>query len=221
MAKRLVYVPNLHGNVLVAPFEIEFTWAPGLATSQKQKNIRALHEAAGKRNLPKVLEISTKSENATGVALSAFNLQLVLHSGVKGSVESIFQASKVFEHGGPYLDLLSKGSRAAKTDERLKSSGQLIGFQLEGDDWPLQPTTVFYDWLYLKALVQNPELANELSNFDGFTDIEFNPQRSLNCQAASAALYVALLKRDEPVIGLLRTRDRFVNRIVRANRKES
>lgn len=219
MAKRLVYVPNLNGNVLVAPFEIEFTWAPGLATSQKQKNIRALHEAAGKRNLTNVLEISTKSANPIGVALSAFNLQLVLPSGVKGSVESIFQASKVFEHGGPYLDLLSKESKAAKSDERLKTSGRLMGFQLEFDDWPLQPTTVFYDWLYLNALKQNQALADALPNFDGFTDIEFNPQRSLNCQASAAALYVALLKRNE-LDDRLRTRDRFINRIVRSSVKD-
>ena len=30
--------------------------------------------------------------------------------------------------------------------------------------------------------------------FDAFTDIEFNPNKSLNCQARAAALFVAMKK---------------------------
>ncbi len=197
MAKRCVYVPNLKGRVLVAPFELEFIWSPGMAPSQKQKNIRSLHAAASKRNLNKVLEISSKSESATGVALSAFNLQVSMPSGLASSVENLFQASKVFTSGGPYTDLLTISAKAAKTDARLKSSGPLVGFRLEDSEWPLHPTTAFYDWLYLNSLLQHPSLADQLVEFDAFSDIEFNPERSLNCQAASAALYVALVRRGE------------------------
>jgi hypothetical protein len=63
--------------------------------------------------------------------------------------------------------------------------------------WPTKPITAFYDWLYLSALRQNLELACELENYNGFTDIEFNPEKSFNCQASAAALYVALSKRGE------------------------
>ena len=83
-------------------------------------------------------------------------------------------------------------SRDAKTDSRLRNSGPLLEFSLTGDPWPLEPTTAFYDWLYLRALAYNPELANQLLECDGFTDIEFNPEKSWNCQARSAALYVSL-----------------------------
>jgi len=31
-----------------------------------------------------------------------------------------------------------------------------------------------------------------LARFEAFTDIEFNPDKSVNCQARSCALYVAL-----------------------------
>lgn len=198
MAQRPVFIPNLKGRRLVAPIELEFNWAAGLASSQKQKNIRSLHLAAiGKRGLKNVLEISTKSENPLGVALSAFNLQLVTSSGLQGNIENLFQASKIFVRGGPFVDLLDMRAAQAKSDQRLKQSGALKGFRLEGVDWPLQPTTVFYDWLYLSALKQQPDLAQQLVSYDGFTDIEFNPARSLNCQAASAALYVSLRKRNE------------------------
>ncbi|HCD3539354.1 TPA: hypothetical protein NBN99_005330, partial [Klebsiella pneumoniae] len=56
--------------------------------------------------------------------------------------------------------------------------------------------TAFYDWLYLSALNQNKDLAMNLLNYDGFTDIEFNPAKSINCQARTAALFVSLVKRN-------------------------
>lgn len=52
----------------------------------------------------------------------------------------------------------------------------------------------FYDWLYINALKQNSILATELENYDIFTDIEFNPNKSLSCQAATVALFLSLKK---------------------------
>lgn len=197
MASRPVYTPCLNGRSLVSPITVEFQWVAGMAVSQKQKSIRSLHDAAAKRNLSRVLEISSKSENPLGVRLSAFNLQLTTPGGKRTAVENAFQAGKVFRFGGPYLDLLEKTPREAKKDPRLRESGDLVGFCIEGEDWPTRPLTAFYDWIYLSALKQSPELAEQLLGFDGFTDIEFNPEKSLNCQAASAALFVALSKRGE------------------------
>jgi len=197
MANRPVYLPCLKGNALVIPINVEFKWVAGMSASQKQKSIRSLHDAATKRYIFNILEISSKSENPLGIKLSAFNLHIVTPSGIKTTVENAFQSSKVFQHGGPYIDLLEKSPREAKKDPRLNTSGDLIGFCLEGHDWPTRPITAFYDWLYLSALLQSPILAEQLLIFDGFTDIEFNPERSLNCQAASAALFVALSKRGE------------------------
>jgi hypothetical protein len=54
---------------------------------------------------------------------------------------------------------------------------------------------VFYDWLYLNAILPARSWLLRLSKMDGFTDIEFNPDRSVNCQAYSCALFVALEKR--------------------------
>lgn len=213
MANRPVYIPGVKGSALVTPVNVEFKWAAGMAVSQKQKSIRSLHEAAAQRNIAKVLEISSKSENPLGVKLSAFNLNIVTPSGMKITVENAFQASKVFRNGGPYIDLLEKTPREAKKDPRLNTSGDLFGFRLEGEDWPTRPLTAFYDWLYLSALKQSPTLAEQLLEFDGFTDIEFNPDRSLNCQAASAALFVALSRRGELEIATS-NRKSFLERLV-------
>jgi hypothetical protein len=90
------------------------------------------------------------------------------------------------------LDLLNGTSRDAKGDVRLQASGRLTGFVLSGEPWPLEPRTAFYDWIYLRALVANPDLAEQLLEYQAFTDIEFNPEKSLNCQARTAALYVSL-----------------------------
>lgn len=194
MATRPVFIPRSDGPRLHTEVEIEFTWHPGFSDKQKRKSIRSLHQEAEREDLRPLLEISTKSESALGRRLSAFNLHLSKTPEV--TVESAYQGSKEFEEGGPYRDLYQKSSREAKTDERLQSSGDLIAFDLKGKRWPLNPKTAFYDWLYLKALQQHVGLIKELRPFAGFTDIEFNPEKSVNCQARAAAIGVSLSDRD-------------------------
>lgn len=194
MAIRPIFLPKVGGGVGVAERAIEFVWHPGMAVSQKQKSIRELHLAAEKSGFGPSLEISTKSENELGAKLSAFNLCITTKGkGSTFTVETAFQGSKVFEGGGPYRDLIGMDSRAAKKDIRLKESGSLIEFEFFGRKFPLLPRTYFYDWIYINALHQNVELADSITQFRSFSDIEFNPDKSINCQAYSAALYVSLI----------------------------
>ncbi|WP_197994995.1 DUF6977 family protein [Gimesia panareensis] len=193
MAVRPVYVPR-SDQPGVTVHELEFEWFPGFSTAQKQRSIRSLHAAAQSEGIEPVLEISSKSPEELGVSLSAFHLSLPdAAEGRTFLVETAFQGSKVFERGGPFTDLLKGTSREAKKDERLKNSGRLIRFEFQGTTWPLEPRTYFYDWLYLSALRQQPGLDQRLVDYRGFTDIEFNPKKSINCQAYSAALYVSIL----------------------------
>ena len=196
MAKRPIFTPGFDNFPYVKAVDIEFRWYPGFAKSQLQKSITSLHKAAEDKGIAPILEISGKSTSTLGVSLSAFNLPLKTANGQTLSVECAYQGSKVFENGGPYQDLYSVSSRAAKTDERLRNSGKLIAFDFFGEDFPIEPQTAFYDWLYLTALWQKKtNLAKEeLEPFEGFSDIVFNPQRSLNCQARAAALFVSLSK---------------------------
>jgi len=194
MASRPVFVP-----VDRAPFahavNVEFDWSPGFAKVQKQKSIRALHRSAiTLHGFADPLEISSKSLQPLGVSLSAFNLMLDLNSEpLRACVEVVYQASKVFENGGPFLDLLKLEPRDAKRDSRLQSSGRLTGFLWHDRLCPLEPKTAFYDWVYLRALRDNPGLADGLVRFGFFTDIEFNPERSVNCQAHAAAVFVGMI----------------------------
>lgn len=192
MARRPVFSPDLSGSPYVKETYVEFKWYPGFAESQAQKSIDSLHRAAERQGISPVLEISSKSSTLLGVSLSAFNLLLEVQDQRSMSVECAFQGSKVFEKGGPFHDLYSVSSREAKTDERLRSSGDLVAFDFLGESFPISPMTAFYDWLYITALWQNIELAQRILAFQGFSDIAFNPKRSLNCQARSAALFVAL-----------------------------
>lgn len=197
MAERPVFIPETQGPVLVRTRLVNFHWFPGMAVSQKQKSIEALHAAAIQAlGISKILEVSSKSRDTLGVDLSAFNLMIttVKHQRTF-SVECAFQGSKVFERGGPYADLLGKDSRQAKKDERLRLSGRLIGFKFCGVEWSLEPQTAFYDWLYISALNKKPDLVDKALEYSAFTDIEFNPARSINCQAYSVALFVSLAKR--------------------------
>jgi hypothetical protein len=199
MALRPVYIPMAEGPFRVKTRMVEFDWFAGMARSQKQKSIRSLHESArAQLGVNKLLEVSSKSEEPLGNALSAFNLMISSRSGeLACSVECAYQAAKVFEHGGPYTDLLQTSSVGAKKDSRLFNSGRLLHFKSNGQCWPLEPKSVYYDWLYVNALKRQPALCSATERFEAYTDIEFNPKRSLNCQAYSVALYRALVWRGE------------------------
>lgn len=193
MAIRPVFIAE--NNLLnpVRTVDVNFEWFPGFAMSQKQKSIQSLHTNFNKNfKGHRVLEISSKSPDLMGVYLSVFNLKICSREGKTYSLESAFQSSKVFERGGPYLDLLNVSSKDAKQDSRLRSSGQLFYFQYLGRKWPLEPKTAFYDWLYITTVHSSHGLSKDILQYDAFTDIEFNPQKSINCQARSAALYVSL-----------------------------
>ena len=219
MAKRPVFVVS-ENVALMQKVDVDFTYYNGFSVAQKQRCIESLHKAflqqqQGKR----VLEISSKSKEALGVKLSAFNLTVKGKSGKPISVECMFQSSKVFEHGGPYTDLLYVTSREAKKDVRLKNSGKVIGFQFNGKKFSCEPKTMFYNWLYINTLAQNKELTSDLIKYDAFTDIEFNPQKSLNCQAEAVAIYVSLVRQGLLELAL-KNKDDFL-RIVYGEKKEN
>jgi len=188
MAKRPAFYIS-HGKVTNKIYLFE--WFPGFAVSQKQKSIESLHDAILQTDTDaRPLEISTKSREEIGTKLSAFHLRLNNHT-----LENIFQSAKVFENGGPYLDLLEVPPKEAKHDKRLQNSGSLKAFHYQNEDFPLTPKTVFYDYIYLAA-VKESLTAYELkaiSNYDYFTDIEFNPVKSINTQARTVALLKLIL----------------------------
>jgi hypothetical protein len=196
MAERPIFVPAPDSTELVKEIFFPLKWHSGFAPVQKEKNIAALHDAAAAAGFSPLLEISTKSDKQRGQHLSAFYMKVKNERLGEIPLECAFQGSKVFERGGPFTDLYRMDVREAKRDPRLKESGSLIGFQFDGVSFPLEPKTVFYDWLYITFLYPWREWGQKLFAYAGFTDIEFNPHRSINCQARSCALFLTLMKRD-------------------------
>jgi len=195
MAERPVFIPNCSGPRLVDEVMVDFKWHPGMSASQKMKNVDSLHEAAMRRGLGPLLEVSSKSAAQTGKKLSAFSLQVPYRDRTI-PLECAFQGSKVFEKGGPFTDLYDVDARTAKRDPRLRESGRLTGFSFEGERFPLVPATAFYDWLYFRALSPYLDFIERVGDSCvAFTDIEFNPQKSIACQARSLALVISLLRR--------------------------
>lgn len=188
MAERPAYFVS-NGKVTVKNYSFE--WFSGFSVSQKQKSIDSLHNAILKTDSSAVpLEVSTKSKNSLGTELSAFNLKLDGYT-----LENIFQSSKVFTGGGAYRDLLEVSPKDAKRDLRLKNSGALKSFDYNGEIFPLFPKTAFYDYIYIKSVKQSltAEEILQIKEYNYFTDIEFNPNKSINTQAKSVAIIRLML----------------------------
>jgi type I restriction enzyme M protein len=219
MAKRLIF-KALNDDVGVGVEEIDFEYFQGFSLSQKQKSIISLHENAKRQGYDNILEVSTKSPVELGVSLSAFNLSAKTQKKeYEFTVERAFQASKVFENGGPYLDILKKTSREAKMDERLRQSGKILKFTFFDYTFEINPPTFFYDWLYVNTLLKNNKLVKKLEVYNIFSDIEFNHNRSINCQAYSLALFKSLINNNflsenlkDPKIFLSKTNNEYDRR---------
>ena len=85
--------------------------------------------------------------------------------------------------------------KEAKRDERLRNSGSLRAFRYQNEDFPLIPKTVFYDFIYITAIKKSflTDEINAISNYNYFTDIEFNPAKSINTQARTVAMIKLIL----------------------------
>ncbi|MDD9851634.1 MAG: hypothetical protein OXU94_07715 [Gammaproteobacteria bacterium] len=217
MAERPVFIPAGKPR-LVEEVAVVFDWAPGFSPTQKKKNVAALHKSAERKGLHPLLEVSTKSDECLGRQLSAFNLKVKPDTGNSGdfgeiSLEAAYQGSKVFADGVQYTDIYEKSAKDAKTDSRIREKGGLKAFDYFGEAWPLDPKTAFYDWLYVSALQPHrASLQEKLFPYAGFTDIEFNPKKSINCQARACALFVSLLK-ENLLKQALRSQDDFIRTV--------
>lgn len=188
MANKLIFITN--NNIPYEEIMVSYEFYPGFAISQKQKSVSSLHEAIKKKFPEKnILEVSTKSKDQLGIKLSAFNLRL---NGIP--LESVFQSSKVFSGGIQYKFLIKYKPGDAKKYIKENSKGFLEKFNYNGQDFPLYPKSLFYDYIYICALRNVPNLSIKLKEYDIFTDIEFNEKKSINCQARSCAIYSYMLR---------------------------
>lgn len=219
MANRPVYVVGNNGR-WCRVFDTEFDYVKGMAKSQKTKCSMSLRNAF-KFVMPEchVLEVSRYSEHPLGNALSAFNLTITTKDGKKMPVECAFQGSKVMKEYGQLSDLYEKTAAEAKADPR-RISGTLMGFQFDGMKFELTPRTAFYNWIYIRALSEHPELGDQLMEFDAFTDIAFNPQKASNCQAEACTYYVAL-RRNGLLEKALQSKEEFVEVLYQVKKKEN
>ena len=177
-------------------------WNGGFSIKQKQKNIEELHNCISehfKISKDKILEVSTKSKLDIGKSLSSFNLK-IKHNGISYPLECIYQASKVFKNvfeEYQIIEVLNMDPKSAKKRLSLEDHSNLIKFRCFDKDFPLEPMYLFYDWLYINAIKNIPNLIESLKKYTFFTDIEFNPDKSLNCQARTIVLYIWLVNNNK------------------------
>ncbi|AGZ25755.1 MULTISPECIES: DarT1-associated NADAR antitoxin family protein [Staphylococcus] len=199
MAYRYVYIVDQETKKN-KKIKVEFTWHSGFSKEQKQKNMISLHQTFLERfSNYKILEVSTKSKVDVGVKASAFNLTIETKKGNTFSVEELFQTSKVYKKNGDQSHLLKDNVDIREIKRKLREineNDEMIRYSCFNQDFPLEPRTLFYNWLYINVLNRNEQLAKEVLKFDAFTDIEFNPKRSYNCQAEACSIYVSLVRRD-------------------------
>lgn len=192
MAKRPIFISTNNFNEPIIEKEIEFEWVKGLSFQQKQKRVELFHECIKTEyNDAKILEVSTKSKDELGIKLSAFNLR-IKYKNINTTIESVYQSSKIYKNNRNNKDLIFKSSQTAKKESIKYRLEEIIGFKFEDIEFENEPMGMFYDWLYIKGLMQNSKYFKEIVKYNIFTDIEFNPKKSYNCQARALAIFKTL-----------------------------
>lgn len=192
--KRVYYIEN--NKIKFKDFG--FIWCGGFSKSQKEKNITKLHDLISDYfniEKTKILEVSTKSNIELGKSLSSFNLHLTFDEQ-SFPLECLYQSSKVFRNIlGEYqiIEALKMNPGEAKKRLSIENHNNLIKFRCLNREFPLNPSYLFYDWLYINAVKNEIKNNDTLLNYEYFTDIEFNQKKSHNCQARSLTLYKWLL----------------------------
>lgn len=184
MANRPIYIStgNIHNPY--TEDHINFEWTPGYSYKQKEKRRESLKKEIEKKyDIDKWLEVSTISDKDIGKKLSALNLKLTLTDNKKYSVESIYQVSKVYENN------------------------QIVKFKFRNKEFENTPYGMYYDYLYMIALYQNKEYHNLINNYYLFTDLFFNPNKSINTQARAIAIFKTLY--DSNYLDILENTDSF------------
>lgn len=183
MAIRPIYISTKDISNPVLQKDINFNWISGLSYEQKCKRRDSLaNSISNLYDLNEWLEVSTKSDKDIGIKLSALNLKLhTLYEDV--SVEQIYQNSKVY------------------------CNKKIVGFKYGNIEFSNKPYGMFYDYIYMRALLQNPQFYTEIKNYNIFTDVEFNPYRQLNTQARAIAIFKTLY--DTNNLDILNDLDKF------------
>ena len=95
-------------------------------------------------------------------------------------------------------------------DEILELEKMILKqFNWNEEEYPLEPKTFFYDWIFINALMQNEDLIEGLIDYNCFTDIEFNHKKSFNCQARSVAIFVGMFRCDK-IDDFLLNKEQFI-----------
>lgn len=184
MANRPIYIATGDINNPFTEDNINFEWVYGYSYINKCKRRDSLKSEIAKiYNIDNWLEVSSISDKDIGKRLSALNLMLTLTSNNKYSVEDIYQKSKIYK------------------------DNHIIGFKFNNTEFENTPYGMYYDYIYMVALYQNSDYHELIKDYYLFTDLFFNPNKSLNTQARAIAIFKTLY--DNECLSLLESVSNF------------
>lgn len=191
MAVRKVY-RSMAEYPYVKEISVTFPWSNGSKHQNIQAILDAFHDVYP--DVP-ALEVSLASPQPEGIGVAAMELPLHLAFLEQDApVGVLYEASKVFENGGPYPDLLQCPRQKLLKDPRLQKSGRCVAFRLGEAEYPAEPYPyAFFNWLYGCALRQDAEKARSILRYDAFSDLDLgSSKKDRNSPARAAAVYAGL-----------------------------
>lgn len=152
------------------------------------------HVIRAKESGGQILEVSPYG-GPEGKACTPWLLKLKTQDGKFHPVAALYEAAKVFEHGGPYEDLKEKRPEEILGDPRLRQSGNLMGFHFEHEAFTTTPRHKFFDYLYNRALKERADLHEALLKAEIITDVTYQMSSMYLSPARSVSYFISLYQK--------------------------
>jgi len=195
VAKRLYFIPKSSYQGLILEKTVYFPEVRGDRDYSMKKTMETMHHVIrAKESGGQILEVSPYG-GPEGKACTPWLLKLKTQDGKFHPVAALYEAAKVFEHGGPYEDLKEKRAEEILGDPRLRQSGKLMGFHFEDEAFTTTPRHKFFDYLYIRALKERADLHEALLKAEIITDVTYQMSSMYLSPARSVSYFISLYQK--------------------------
>lgn len=142
----------------------------------------------------KVMEFSSKSDNKSVKKLLPGKL-VKLVDGQKVTVNNIFKtAERVTADGSSAGGIAVNVVNKTVVEEGSRKAPKAIGYKYDGHIFSSRPRQMFYNYLYINALLEHPDMMAELAEYDAFSDSLVASNSGNPVPAQAVAIYVSLAR---------------------------
>lgn len=142
----------------------------------------------------KVIEFSSKSDHKSVKKLLPGKLTKVV-DGKKMTINKIFKtAERVSSDDSSANNIIVNVVNKTVVEVAARKEPKTIGYKYDGHIFSSRPRQMFYNYLYINALLEHQDRMAYLAEYDAFSDVQVASSSGNPVPAQAVAIYVSLAR---------------------------